>query len=143
MVLLGHVATGLGKGAEKMRLLLSRLVMLPQGERQMVPEELFVDFYPGTLNVSLALPWETPTKGVLRVEKEAYGGDGGITFVPCRIARQHHGVEGGGDVVQSGYIVRPDMTIHPSTLVEIVATRSLRRELSLEDGFPVQIDVLG
>ena len=84
---------------------------------------------PGSLNVVLHEPW-VMREAEVRLEAAEVGV--GIGLVPCRlndfdcwIIRTDKNDSGSGD--------------HPLTVVEIVASRHLRSELSLEDGDEVSI----
>ncbi len=70
-----------------------------------------MDLYPGTLNVELREPFALPA-GCLRLESEEYGGNVGVSTLPCEVFGR------------KAFILRTDKNAsgegrHPLTLVEI------------------------
>lgn len=130
--LTGTIFKGLGKGKNKIKQL-----------NQYWNKKYKQIFYPGTLNVKLSLSWPTPKisknekfkikLSIIRIEKEDYQGQGGITLIPCTIKNQKLKNE------VTAYIVRPDLTHYDHTVIEIIAPINLRKTLKLVLFSPVTI----
>lgn len=89
--------------------------------------------FPGTLNVELDHPYSVPD-GVIRLEKEEYGGTVSVNIVPCRIFGR------------AAFILRPDriemnQSSRPKTIIEIACDVKLRELYELEDGDTVEVEL--
>lgn len=116
--LTGRVARGAG---ETLRRMLGGTLLGALYERTGVV------FYPGTLNLELAAPFDWA--GALRIESdEMSGGDPGFSLVPCLVF----------DELQS-FLVRQDGVARPPNVVEVLAPLPLRDWYDLADGATVDL----
>ena len=88
--------------------------------------ETGVALYPGSLGIELAVSYDLPVKGVIRLEKEAYGGCVSVSLLPCA-----------GSGIQE-FIMRTDANAdgtgdHPKTIIEVAAQVRLRDALNVPD----------
>ena len=93
-----------------------------------------VALYPGSLDIELAVSYDLPTKGVILLEKEEYGGRVSVSLLPCSVS----GIQ--------GCIMRIDPNAdgtgdHPKTIIEVAAQVRLRDALNVSDGDIVTIKV--
>lgn len=132
-VLVGLVATGLGDLSQKIRNLPG---LLDAYERR-----TGLRLHPGSLNVRLPREYRVPP-GSARLEKEDYGGPVSAFLVPCRFWRV-----GEPDRAVAAFIVRTErseegLSVHPRTVVEVVAAARLREVFGLVDGDEVAVEVI-
>lgn len=92
--------------------------------------------YPGTLNVHLVegQSFPTPAEGVLRLEREEYGGAVSVGIVPCRVFGRR------------AFILRPDTDDGkdgdpPERILEVATDVRLREAYGLRDGDWVEVEV--
>jgi len=119
----GKVVTGLGNFSYWMTLL-GDLYASKTGMR----------LFPGTLNLQLDRPWETPRRRAIRIEKEEYGGRVSVSIIPCRVFGR------------KAFIVRTDQNEpgtgdHARSIVEIATDVKLREVYSLTDGSEVEVEL--
>ena len=93
-----------------------------------------VALYPGSLDIELAVSYDLPTKGVILLEKEEYGGRVSVSLLPCSVS----GIQ--------GCIMRIDPNAdgtgdHPKTIIDAAAQVRLRDALNVSDGDIVTIKV--
>jgi riboflavin kinase len=92
-----------------------------------------VHLFPGTLNLRLEQPYSLPS-GVLRLEKEEYGGTVSVNILRCRIFGR------------PAFILRTDANEqgrghHPKTILDIASEVKLREVYGLQDGDRVTVEV--
>lgn len=128
LVLYGVTAQGQGKAAAFTR--------LPWVTRAFL-DKLALEIWPGTFNVRLAGDRSLSLWAKVRLEP-------GVEIEPpdttACVARCYR-AQVNGQV--TGAIVLPHVDGYPTNLVEIIAEQSIRLTLSLEDGDPVTLRVLG
>lgn len=93
-----------------------------------------LDLFPGTLNVRLDEEWRLPASGIVRLEKEEYGGTVSVNIVPCTVFGR------------KAFILRTDRaefgeTDHDRSTLEIATDVKLRDAYSLKDGDEVDVTV--
>ena len=91
--------------------------------------------FPGTLNLSLDMPYSLP-RNVTRLEAGEYGGTVSVNIVPCLIFGRR------------GFILRTDANEeerghHPKTILEVAADVKLRDYFDLSDGDTVEVETPG
>jgi len=123
MILTGIVRSGKGNFSYCMEKL-----------QTLCPARTGVALYPGSLDSGLAVSYDLPVKGVIRLEKEAYGGRVSVSLLPCA-----------GPGIQ-GFIMRTDANAdgtgdHPKTIIEVAAQVRLRDALNVSDVHFVTIKV--
>lgn len=128
LVLYGVTAPGQGKAVFFTR--------LPWVARAFA-DKLDLDIWPGTFNVRIA---ETRSLGLWAEVKLQPGIEIEPPDATACVARCYR-AQVNGEV--TGAIVVPHVDAYPADLVEIVAAQSIRSTLSLEDGDPVTLRVLG
>jgi riboflavin kinase len=90
--------------------------------------------YPGTLNIELSEPFSFPANA-LRLEGSEYGSHVSVNILPCSVRGKQ------------AYILRTDLSEsgngpHPKTIVEIATDVRLRDYFSLEDGDPLEVEMI-
>jgi riboflavin kinase, archaea type len=123
---IGHVASGLGQGAEFLRIgwvleeLRQKLGLIP---------------FPGTLN--LRVPAAAREAVFARRESFLRIADPDAPTCPgylCRVTLRANGL-----VCHSAYLILPELTMYKDVL-EVIAEKNLRQTLALQDGDPIEIE---
>ena len=89
--------------------------------------------FPGTLNLRLSDPFSL-SGGVIRLEKEEYGGRVSVNMIPCKVFGR------------DAFILRTDQNEngsghHPKTILEIATDVKLRDVFGLVDGDVVEVEI--
>lgn len=97
-------------------------------------EKTGVKLFPGSLNVELNESYDLPKNGIIRIEKEEYGGTVSLSIQECKIFDRR------------AFIVRTDKNArnegdHPTNIIEIACDVKLRDAYDLKDGDIVNIEV--
>ena len=93
-----------------------------------------MNLFPGTLNLQLEEPFDLPIDGVIRFEKEEYGGTVSVSLIPCTV------------MGRKAFVLRTDANAreerpHPKTIIEIATDVKLRDAYSLIDGDIVEVEL--
>ena len=126
----GVLFTGLGEGA---------YYVTRDGYRKQFIEKLGFDPYPGTLNLKLTTDYDMKTRAELEsypaVELEGFENEsrtfGPVKCYPATINNR-----------AKGAVVSALRSHYNSSVLEIIASRFLRRNLKLKDGNKVKVEVL-
>jgi riboflavin kinase len=128
IVLKGRLIEGLGEG---------KYYVTRDGYRKQFKTKLGFDPFPGTLNLKLDMEY-IPLRGRLE-ERQGIKIDGftteNRTFGDCKCFRCS--VDG-----KEGAVVIPSRTHYPSEIIEIISPVHLRKELGIEEGDEVTVEVI-
>ncbi len=127
MELSGRVVTGIGQGAG--------FTELKHAKKQFL-DKLGIDSWPGTLNLKLEdevalADWQSVRNGDGINISAPDGNNCHARSYPVHINNQ-----------VAGAIIFPEISDYPADQVEIIASVSLRRHLSLNDGDRIRVDVI-
>ena len=123
----GRVASGLGRGAEFLRLgwvldeLHRKLGLLP---------------FPGTLNLSV----QPEAREALYLRRNSFLRIADPAEPACPGYLQRVTVRANGRACRSAYLILPELTMYKDVL-EIISAENLRQTFGLKDGDPVGIEV--
>ncbi len=92
-----------------------------------------MNLFPGTLNIQLEEPFDLPKDGVIRFEKEEYGGVVSVSLLLCTV------------MGRKAFVLRTDANAreeghHPKTIIEIATDVKLRDAYGLIDGDIVEVE---
>ena len=123
----GWVASGVGRGAEFLRLgwVLDEL----RRKLGLVP-------FPGTLNLRV----EPEAREALFLHRESFLRIADPAEPTCPGYVQRVTLQANGRACRSAYLILPELTMYKDVL-EIIAAENLRQALGLKDGDPVEIEV--
>jgi len=123
---IGRVASGVGRGAEFLRLgwvldeLHRKLGLIP---------------FPGTLNLNV----QPEAREALFLRRESFLRIADPAEPACPGYLQRVTLEANGRACRSAYLILPELTMYKDVL-EIIAAENLRQTLGLKDGDPVEVE---
>ena len=123
----GSVASGVGRGAEFLRLgwvldeLHRKLGLIP---------------FPGTLNLSV----QPEARETLFLRRDSFLRIADPAEPTCPGYLQRVTLTANGRACRSAYLILPELTMYKDVL-EIISAENLRQTLGLQDGDPVEIEV--
>ena len=123
----GRVVSGLGRGAEFLRLawVLEEL----RRKLDLIP-------FPGTLNLSV----EPAAREALFVRRASFLRIADPAEPACPGYLQRLTLRANGQICRSAYLILPELTMYKDVL-EVIAPQNLLQALGLQDGDPVEIEI--
>ena len=122
----GHVASGVGRGAEFLRV---------EWVLEELRQKLNLIPFPGTLNLRV----EPEARETLYARRESFLRIADPSDPTCPGYLQRVTLRANGRVTGSAYLILPELTMYKDVL-EVIAADNLREKLSLKDGDPVEVE---